>query len=55
MKDLKTTQEVRNALCAIEDEARARRNNVNIHQPELIAPYDLIARLAQIVREDIVG
>lgn len=47
-------QELRNSLAEIEDEARVLRNNVNIHTPELRAPFALIVRLTQIVREEIV-
>lgn len=51
---MKDKQELRNALSNIEDEARQLRNNVSIFTPELQKPFDLIAKLTQIVREEIV-
>lgn len=50
-----TQQELRDALCVIEDEARTMRNQHRLN--DRWAPSetcDLIARLAQLVREEIV-
>jgi len=47
-------QELRNALCAIEDEARHLRNNSNIHDTREPKILNLIVQLAQIVRQEIV-
>lgn len=48
-------QALRDALCKVEDDARELRARVNIHDDEhKAALYSLIARLTQLVREEIV-
>lgn len=47
-------QELRNALSAVEDEARQLRSVSRLHDPRAAQALSLVARLTQLVREEIV-